>query len=127
MCDGEAHCLDEADEDPANCPNATCNENQFQCIRSKKCIPKSWVCDRHADCGPYDSSDEPENCTKCDEFECSNKHCISFDFVCDGVDTCGDNSDELDCDTGCKAGNKNCTSKWRRLVFLKIFYIRINE
>lgn len=106
VCNGVINCHDETDEDPVNCPNSTviCNSNQFQCETSKKCIPISWVCDRHADCGPHDNSDEPDNCNKCDEFECNNKHCISFDYVCDGSDTCGDNSDEIDCDTGCKSG-----------------------
>ncbi|KAI0232930.1 hypothetical protein LSAT2_016795 [Lamellibrachia satsuma] len=40
------------------------------------------------------------------EFRCLNEMCISADFVCDGVNDCLDNSDELGCD---------CTSSNRRL------------
>ena len=31
------------------------------------------------------------------EFRCLNEMCISADFMCDGVDDCLDNSDELGC------------------------------
>ena len=32
-----------------------------------------------------------------DEFECDNGICISNSFVCNGINSCGDNSDEEDC------------------------------
>lgn len=35
-----------------------CNEGQFQCITTHKCIPNNWVCDGEYDCGTNDISDE---------------------------------------------------------------------
>lgn len=83
------NCVDETDEEPLHCPNMTCPDNNFQCKDSKKCIPLTWFCDHHLDCGPYDHSDEPDSCDKCDEFECHNKVCISYAFYCNGVNNCG--------------------------------------
>lgn len=35
-----------------------CNEGQFQCSVTHKCIPNNWVCDGEHDCGEFDVSDE---------------------------------------------------------------------
>lgn len=52
-----------------------------------------------ADCN--DSSDEHADCKpqKCGEkmFSCKNGRCIDELLVCNQVDNCDDNSDELDC------------------------------
>lgn len=89
ICDGIAHCIDATDEHTDQCKSVVCidSSNQFQCKETKQCIPKTWVCDHHLDCP--DSSDEMENCDDCAEFSCSNKVCISFSQMCDGVDNCG--------------------------------------
>ena len=31
------------------------------------------------------------------EFECSNRECVSVDYICDGEIDCYDGSDELNC------------------------------
>ena len=31
------------------------------------------------------------------QFKCSNHQCVDFELVCNGVDDCGDLSDELGC------------------------------
>ena len=42
----------------------------------------------------------PEYQHECDQnnFVCDNKHCIPNEFVCNGLDDCDDNSDEMNCD-----------------------------
>ena len=38
------------------------------------------------------------------QFECDNGKCFSKNVICDGVDNCGDKSDERNCTTKCSPG-----------------------
>lgn len=38
--------------------------NEYTCKDSKKCIPKTWVCDGSIDCGFGDASDETADCSE---------------------------------------------------------------
>lgn len=111
VCDGIAHCIDASDEDTKLCPSVKCTDSQFQCKKSLRCIPNIWYCDQHADCGPGDTSDEPEDCAECVEYECDNKVCVSYEMICDGFDNCGDNSDEKGCMKECQLGQIYCMPK----------------
>ncbi|XP_062871435.1 complement factor I [Trichomycterus rosablanca] len=46
---------------------------------------------------------------RCSEFTCVNRKCISWNSTCDGVDDCGDASDEMCC-TDCSNGAYHCKS-----------------
>ncbi|XP_033252319.1 low-density lipoprotein receptor-related protein 2-like [Drosophila miranda] len=79
-----------------------CNEGQFRCVPSLKCIPETWRCDGEYDCGEGDLTDEV-NCTdavalQCSAFEgeCHNGECLELSPFCDGHWDC--DSDELQCD-----------------------------
>lgn len=75
-----------------------CNlTTEFQCP-NRRCIPKSWHCDRKPDC--IQGADE-KNCTgSCNshnEFQCDDGWCINAKWHCDGETDCRDMSDEKDC------------------------------
>lgn len=41
-----------------NSETRTCEETEFQCTGTGRCIPKAWVCDGDNDCGGEDPADE---------------------------------------------------------------------
>ncbi|XP_063385358.1 sortilin-related receptor-like [Cydia fagiglandana] len=121
VCDGERDCPSGEDEKDDKCRNSTCAPSMFRCP-SGKCIFKSWVCDGENDCSDNDSSDE-QNCTypgtsghskliprpperpdfpsngTCLDwmFKCENNNCLPYWWRCDGINDCGDNTDEVGC------------------------------
>uniref|UniRef100_A0A182NMV0 Uncharacterized protein n=1 Tax=Anopheles dirus TaxID=7168 RepID=A0A182NMV0_9DIPT len=70
------------------------------CKTADRCIPKTWVCDREADCP--DGSDE-QNCESkvcsSEEFTCRSGtgNCIPLGWMCDQNRDCADGSDEMSC------------------------------
>ncbi|XP_073946301.1 sortilin-related receptor-like isoform X2 [Choristoneura fumiferana] len=120
VCDGERDCPGGEDERADKCSNSTCAPYMFRCP-SGKCIFKSWVCDGENDCSDHESSDElnctsighskvlprpstekaidfPTNTTCLDwMFRCQNNNCLPYWWRCDGINDCGDNSDEVGC------------------------------
>ncbi|CAF2933194.1 unnamed protein product [Rotaria sp. Silwood2] len=44
-CDTFWDLVSKEDESFENCQNWICPKDQYQCLRSKQCIPKQWICD----------------------------------------------------------------------------------
>ncbi|XP_039201140.1 low-density lipoprotein receptor-related protein 2-like [Crotalus tigris] len=92
-CDGTSDCLDGSDEE-----NCVCAEKKIPCQSHNQCIDPRDVCDDHVDC--IDGSDEancsPSSCLD-GQWQCKNKVCIMEDWKCNGIDNCGDHSDEEFC------------------------------
>ncbi|XP_026528639.1 low-density lipoprotein receptor-related protein 2-like [Notechis scutatus] len=92
-CDGTSDCLDGSDEE-----NCVCAEKKIPCQSHNQCIDPWDVCDNHVDC--IDGSDEtncsPSSCLA-KQWQCKNKVCIMEDWKCNGIDNCGDHSDEEFC------------------------------
>ncbi|XP_015918312.1 vitellogenin receptor isoform X2 [Parasteatoda tepidariorum] len=99
--------------DGVTCTIKNCTSDEFQCKRSKTCVPKDFVCDGLKDC--EDSSDEvcdgPVEICPGNDFRCSNGRCILIDWKCDSRDDCGDNSDEIGCppSTSCSKDQMSCS------------------
>ncbi|TSR87285.1 Amyloid-like protein 2 [Bagarius yarrelli] len=51
---------------------------------------------------------EPSNQCKSDMISCGNGLCKPMFWKCDGIDDCGDKTDELNCGTACKQGEFTC-------------------
>ncbi|XP_062872320.1 sortilin-related receptor [Trichomycterus rosablanca] len=130
-CNGVEECSGGADEQ--HCDPLCTRYMEFVCKNRAQCLFQSLVCDGIKHCA--DGSDEdaayagcsthPEFEKKCDayNFQCSNGACVSLDWKCDGMDDCGDYSDEANCDSpteepGCsryyqfECKNGRCVPTW---------------
>ncbi|KAL4229272.1 Sortilin-related receptor [Mactra antiquata] len=110
VCDGRNHCADGFDE--RNCSQQSCPPWKRACgNRTSECVYTSWICDGDKDCSNgFDESNcrssnvttlppttIPGNVTTSCGFRCNNGICIPPQYRCDGLDDCGDNSDERYC------------------------------
>ncbi|NWT18474.1 VLDLR protein, partial [Vireo altiloquus] len=85
-----------------------------RCDNATRCIPKSWLCDGHADC--QDHTDE-QGCAlkECGpaEFACRSGQCVALALHCDGDHDCQDGSDEEGCAVPrpllCREGEVRCS------------------
>uniref|UniRef100_A0A672I1X7 Fibronectin type-III domain-containing protein n=1 Tax=Salarias fasciatus TaxID=181472 RepID=A0A672I1X7_SALFA len=103
-CNGIQECPDGADEH--NCDPLCTRYMEFVCRNRAQCLFQSLVCDgiKHCEDGSdedpeYAESTPSEFGKVCDAytFQCANGVCVSLEWKCDGMDDCGDYSDEANC------------------------------
>ncbi|XP_037829280.1 MAM and LDL-receptor class A domain-containing protein 1 isoform X2 [Kryptolebias marmoratus] len=99
----------------------TCGGDQFQCLYSFQCIPKSWWCDDEPDCTDYSDEEHcptavpgtlpPQGLCPARYYQCSDHQCIPSVLRCDGVLDCPDGEDEHSCPLlHCEPGELVCES-----------------
>ncbi|KAK2541678.1 hypothetical protein Q9233_000584 [Columba guinea] len=102
-CDGAADCLDGSDEQ-----DCVCGAKKVQCPGTHHCIPHWELCDRHQDCEDgWDEEGCPQQPCLPGQWQCRNRVCIMADWKCNGIDDCGDSSDEDVC-APCPPGMERC-------------------
>ena len=81
-----------------------CPEGHFRCSNASECLDIRKRCDGHIDCFFNDGKDDegcepPTHSPVCgkNQYECKNGICIPEPQTCDGIDQCGDATDELLC------------------------------
>ena len=121
MCDGEDDCFDGSDEIHSMC-TITSNTLDFECDRRfnpgkyVKDVPLIWIMDGETDCLNGDDEDEHlwkkhklcigefrqfrlplESCKDVYKCPAGDKPYVQFDQLCDGVESCGDNTENTIC------------------------------
>lgn len=85
-------------ESECRCVPAVCGAKKLQCPGTHHCIPHWELCDRHQDCEDgWDEEGCPLQPCLPGQWQCRNRVCIVAEWKCNGVDDCGDSSDEDIC------------------------------
>lgn len=77
---------------------SVCGAKKVQCPGTHHCIPHWELCDRHQDCEDgWDEEGCPQEPCLPGQWQCRNRVCIMAEWKCNGIDNCGDSSDEDVC------------------------------
>ncbi|KII75214.1 Sortilin-related receptor [Thelohanellus kitauei] len=87
---------------PFSCEISLVDEVTCGCPSPTVLVNNTCVCPKHS-----------LNCTlpQCAGFRCNNSKCLLDNVKCNGVDDCGDQSDESGCNGTCSADNHLCKDK----------------
>ncbi|NWI85842.1 LRP2 protein, partial [Pitta sordida] len=113
LCDGEQQCPDGTDEQCGQegefcAVSSVCGTKKLQCPGTHHCIPHWELCDRHQDCEDgWDEEGCPQHPCLTGQWQCRNRVCIMAEWKCNGIDDCGDSSDEDVC-APCPPGMVRC-------------------
>ncbi|NXE18626.1 LRP2 protein, partial [Ardeotis kori] len=111
LCDGEQQCPNGTDEQcGCECCSvpSVCGAKKVQCPGTHHCIPHWELCDRHQDCEDgWDEEGCPQQPCLPGQWQCRNRVCIMAEWKCNGIDDCGDSSDEDVC-APCPPGMVRC-------------------
>ncbi|XP_074209522.1 low-density lipoprotein receptor-related protein 2 isoform X1 [Camelus bactrianus] len=107
LCDGVGDCLDGSDE--VNCERLTARPDQkIQCPGDSLCRDAWELCDANKGCeGGLDEARGPRTGCMAGQWQCRNGLCITHRWRCDGLNHCGDSSDEEVCGP-CPEGMVRC-------------------
>ncbi|GFR83206.1 low-density lipoprotein receptor-related protein [Elysia marginata] len=95
-------------------PFSYCDADHFACSMWGECLSLRFVCDGYPDCS--NGRDERVGCADKKKWRrCANNILIEAAQFCDGVDHCGDNSDEDNCSV-CPTGQVPCSKAGGRCI-----------